>query len=113
MNTTHSPSPWEIDWHTCTMDSDDVALAKQMGDAGAKVGDVMWRAAKSIGPIQIEHNHWTGYTLGVGEEDAALIAAAPDLLAALEGMVAHCDLFPDADHQIAARSAIAKAKGKA
>lgn len=35
-----------------------------------------------------------------------------DLLEALEGMVKHCDLFPNAEYHVKARAAIAKAKGE-
>lgn len=41
-----------------------------------------------------------------------LIAAAPDLLEALEEMVEYCNLFPDSDCHVKARAAISKAKGE-
>lgn len=43
--------------------------------------------------------------------NANLIAAAPDLLRALEELVKRCNLFPDADYHKAAKAAIDKAKG--
>jgi hypothetical protein len=47
------------------------------------------------------------------EADAHLIAAAPDLLEALEEMYAMCNMSPeDAPHRVKARAAIAKAKGE-
>lgn len=49
----------------------------------------------------------------LGVELCPAHAAAPDLLAALEAMVAACDLFPDAPYNVAARAAIAKARGGA
>jgi hypothetical protein len=46
------------------------------------------------------------------EANAHLIAAAPDLLEALEEMYAMCNISPeDAPHRVKARAAIAKAKG--
>jgi hypothetical protein len=51
-------------------------------------------------------------TLGLSEPDAALIAAAPDLLAALKGLVGLADEGAMFSDRIAlARAAIAKAEG--
>jgi hypothetical protein len=52
------------------------------------------------------------------DADARLIAAAPDLLSALEGMLEHADMGEINDEDTleavnAARAAIAKAKGEA
>lgn len=49
----------------------------------------------------------------VSPADAALIAAAPDLLAALQEMLKYAEGFEDADHVIDARAAIARATGEA
>lgn len=58
------------------------------------------------------------YTIGVAEAraNACLIASAPDLLAALEALLAECEAYRGFDHEagmlVDARKAIAKAKGK-
>lgn len=58
--------------------------------------------------------HYIAETYTDGEANARLIAAAPDLLAALEAIVAICEQLDVPNHQHAqlARFAIAKAKGK-
>jgi hypothetical protein len=66
------------------MDQSDVEHAKSKGNLNAKVGDVLWRSPRSIGPCGSEHSHWGGDLLTVEEADARLIAAAPDLLEALK-----------------------------
>jgi hypothetical protein len=68
------------------MDQGDVEHAKSKGNLNAKVGDVLWRAPCSIGPCGSEHSHWGGDLLTVGEADARLIAAAPDLLEVVKQM---------------------------
>jgi hypothetical protein len=92
------------------MDKEDVEHAKSKGNLNAKVGDVLWRAPRSIGPCGSEHSHWGGDLLTVEEADARLIAAAPDLLGALQHlMVAHGEQLDYAFQQ--AQDAIAKATG--
>lgn len=83
METRYTPGPWEIRWYECTADSNDVAYAKKEGEQ-LKVGDVLWRVPYCIGPVAIDHNHWAGDHLDVGEEDAHLVATAPLLYEALE-----------------------------
>ncbi len=110
MNAQHTPGPWTISWYNCTMDKEDVEHAKSKGNLNAKVGDVLWRAPRSIGPCGSEHSHWGGDLLTVEEADARLIAAAPDLLEALQHlMVAHGEQLDYAFQQ--AQDAIAKATG--
>lgn len=97
---TYTKSPWEIDWYKCKTDN-----------------EVHWRVPTSIGPI-------SGPYIGVEEADAYLIAAAPDLLEALEAMIADLKLRAEIDSQgyrvldisagvlRRAEKAIAKAKGE-
>ena len=108
MNAQHTPGPWTISWYNCTMDKEDVEHAKSKGNLNAKVGDVLWRAPRSIGPCGSEHSHWGGDLLTVEEADARLIAAAPDLLEALQMLLANPNSGLWAN---IARSAIAKATG--
>ena len=93
----HTPGPWGVN---------------QSADEGAwDIGTGEWQG-DSYGGLQIA-TAWGFY--GRAEADARLIAAAPELLQALEAMVA----LLDADgwswpQQLAdARAAIAKAKGAA
>jgi hypothetical protein len=93
------------------MDNSDVEHAKNNGNLSAKVGDVLWRQPSSIGPCGASHSHWGGDLLTVEEADARLIAAAPDLLEALQGIAAFAVGEGDVCEIIAkrARAAIAKA----
>jgi hypothetical protein len=91
------------------MDKSDVEHAKSKGNVNTKVGDVLWRSPRRIGPCGSEHSHWGGNLLTVEEADAKLIAAAPDLLEALMALadVAERKGIP-CD---AARAVISKAEG--
>ena len=107
----HTPGPWEINWYECKMDKGDVEHAKSKGNLNAKVGDVLWRSPVSIGPCGSENSHWGGDLLTVEEADARLIAAAPDLLEALQYLiVAHGEQLDHAFQM--AQNAIAKATGE-
>ena len=114
-----TPGPWDIAWHECKADQTDVDALND----GTKVGDVFWRLPTSIGPITASHSHWGGILLEVNETDANLIAAAPDLYAALDVMVNHytrlaasgdCGNWDPATEPqvIAAEAALAKARGE-
>ena len=103
--TKHTPGPWE--WHMQQFDSDDGRIEWRPMITGADQSDVA-------------EVPWQGDT---GKPDAALIAAAPDLLAACEAMLdrfggtasAHAPTLGrdrDAAARSAARAAIAKAKGE-
>ncbi|KKL55062.1 hypothetical protein LCGC14_2259170 [marine sediment metagenome] len=39
-----TPTPWEIDWYVCR-----------------EAEKILWRVARSIGPIVPDHNHWGGW----------------------------------------------------
>jgi hypothetical protein len=114
MKKQHTPGPWTINWYECKMDNSDVEHAKSEGNLNAKVGDVLWRSPRSIGPCGSEHSHWGGDLLTVEEADARLIAAAPDLLEALKEYVAfdHVEVELNCLKRLAL-AAIAKATGEA
>ena len=88
----HTPGPWPIGWYICR--------------EGKKE---LWRVPLFIGPLSTDHNHWAGTYLEVSEADAALISAAPDLLAALQELRYACTDKAEA----MAAAAIAKATGAA
>lgn len=101
-NTT--PGPWEIEWYVCR--------------EGEKE---LWRVPQYIGPIGVEHNHWAGYHLDVSEDDARLIAAAPDMFASGKPLADLVEHFSGADSETIAvtagelrslAAAIAKAEGR-
>jgi len=111
----HTPGPWTIEWYECVMDKSDVEHAKNNGNLSAKVGDVLWRQPSSIGPCGTSHSHWGGDLLTVEEADARLIAAAPELLEALQEVVKFWDSITESDCvnnlHVQARAVIAKATG--
>lgn len=111
MNAKHTPGPWTISWYNCTMDKEDVEHAKSKGNMNAKVGDVLWRAPRSIGPCGSEHSHWGGDLLTVEEADARLIAAAPDMLETLKRLREMCADFGANTACEVASAAIDKATG--
>jgi hypothetical protein len=69
---------WKVEWYECRADGEDVAA-----DPKKKVGDILWRVARGIGPFGPEHDHWSGWNLGGTEEDIAVAAQAPRMLEAL------------------------------
>lgn len=85
----HTPGPWTADW-----DGDE--------DCGAQ--DRVWRilAPPGYGCILAD---------GIGHQDASLIAAAPDLLAAAEAAEPYVCGLGSAGALAQLRAAIARAKG--
>ena len=96
-NATHTPGPWEISKYASSYDDigDNYSVGYNDTD-----GDY-WDIAK-LEPLRANRL-----------ADARLIAAAPDMLAALEWAVETADTEQyEADWYAAARAAIAKAKGE-
>ena len=96
----HTPGPWTVDW------SDDGPLIY--------TGDLMIASVSG----STEHIKVRGIDEQTTEANASLIAAAPDLLEALERLLTHGErgnLYyergEDAEVVNQARAAIAKAKG--
>ena len=90
----HTPGPWQIDWYICR-----------------EKGKELWRVPRSIGPACADHDHWAGNHITVDAADAHLIAAAPELLEALQDMVSDHASLSDATLAFA-RAAITKATGE-
>lgn len=85
---THAPAPWCVfDGEVISADGENVCYV---------YGDKKWTSGD---PIKYQE-----------EADAALIAAAPDMFAALDNLVKDCDLRDPL--WSAACDAVAKAKGK-
>lgn len=73
----HTPGPWKINW----------------GRNGfGKPGEAN---VTKIGPIGTDHDHWDGYYLTVSDDDARLIAAAPELLELLETIENDANTVPE------------------
>ena len=103
----HTPGPWNVRIDLPDMDGDEIS---QIVKIDPKVGGM------DYGIAQV---HFHGGEFGPQERaDAALIAAAPDLLAALEMLILHADAKAHLPSTLnfsapiqAARVAVAKAKG--
>ena len=101
----HTPGPWKWELH-------DVSIASLEGPGG-EVDNVF-----SVSPCSC----CTKSALGEGwkwgrcttpkEDDARLIAAAPELLAALKSAVARLDAHEGTEDNADLRAVIAKAEGK-
>jgi len=93
----HTPGPWFAVRNSCYWE---VNPAREVGDY-----DTPFTVADCCASDP-------GDTTGLQEANARLIAAAPDLLAALEGLLAILDAGALYETQsVAARAAIAKATG--
>ena len=93
MTMKHTPGPWAVD-----------AMGFIYAPADSELPENSNQGAELVLAKLLSHS--TVRTAG----NASLIAAAPDLLAALEFAIDQCDLFPDVAEQ--ARAAIRKAKGE-
>lgn len=88
MTVRHTPMPWIVRNRGEITTKDKCCIVAQCGSAGDHTDDTM-------------------------DANAHLIAAAPDLLAALEAMVEPFENFANPPHPVPmARAAIAKAKGE-
>lgn len=108
MNTSHTPGPWSV-WTFADSDGADDARHVAVGPVagGLAVADVVACNA---------HGTYTAATEAQGRANAALIAAAPDLLAALQWALSQIEDDLDLDHQAAlqaAHAAVARATGDA
>jgi len=96
MTNKHTPGPWK---------SDIVQVTREFFKGGRLVEGITTESGQIVA------------ITGEGDADARLIAAAPDLLAALQRLVSGCDNNADADGNVdmdmamfaEARAAIAKA----
>lgn len=71
---------WPIEWFRCRADIDNVRFAKTEG-RNIQVGSELWRVPLSLGPISIDHNHWSGSHLTLTSEQAMIISNLPIYLA--------------------------------
>ena len=100
---TYTKGPWAVSWFTCRADADDVKyeanrkLRKGEIRKTLEVGDALWRVPTAVGPVAIEHDHWAGQHLAISEEDARLIAAAPELVEALRDAANRIDDMLEGD----------------
>lgn len=80
--------PWPIDWYKCIANRQDEIDG---ASSGLREGDEMWRVARSIGPIYINRNHWSGEHLEGERHEITLAAAAPLLLHVIEELLKRKD----------------------
>lgn len=107
----HTPGPWIV----CVVDGEDGGYLSIEQDREALGGD----EPSTIGEV---YTSGEGIDMADGEANGALIAAAPDLLAACEAALSFGEGHPDRTPswhdarlatQLTLRAAIAKAKGVA
>jgi hypothetical protein len=73
---------WEVDWYVCRADHEDVAFEKKQAREEKRrpkfteTGAELWRSARSIGPIAIDHSHWGGYQLSLNQAQVDWVTRA-------------------------------------
>jgi hypothetical protein len=112
MSAQHTPGPWVADMHFATRN-------------GGRTWVPVLRPGNDPVPIAVVHVSVDGYGREESEANARLIAAAPDLLAALHGMIGLVQLIVptlpkeqreavEGNHRLVdARAALAKVEGGA
>lgn len=103
MTHTHTPGPWELE-HCRNGDGSKFITINGQGPSGAWLADI--QAGNVNGnPANVTETHLA---------NARLISSAPDLLAALEGLLSDNYLADpiNADRMAEARAAVAKATGR-
>lgn len=114
----HTPGPWHIhvrNSHRLHVDADEIIIAQQGNKPPVAFLHSVYLSCALKGK-----NEPRAWELAEQEvrANAALIAAAPDLLQALRDILAYSGIDPDADTRMglrevnAARAAIAKAEGR-
>lgn len=111
------PGPWEWkriqnpNWDNHGPDLRSVPLGKISDEYWGPNGDGVGKDRSKIPPFGTIVSAWghDAWGINVEEDDARLIAAAPDLLAALQGVLRVSDR--KTDEFDAARAAVAKATG--
>lgn len=106
---THTPAPWHLTYTTAAQARKEARARGENTDGGGACGtitaaDPANRYGQTV--VFLPHNRDIAKDTEC-EANARLIAAAPDLLAALENLLAHPE-WPGA--KLTARDAIAKAK---
>jgi hypothetical protein len=96
----HTPGPWQWDGNVCEYDPENEA-PWLVSDAYAVGGETSLSGVVLKGTINCQT-----------EANARLIAAAPELLAALELFIADVQPWTDSERKSIARAAIAKATGE-
>ncbi|MBW7934700.1 MAG: hypothetical protein H3C62_14055 [Gemmatimonadaceae bacterium] len=106
----HTPGPWESAWDLPEGESPvlDAALGSE------------WLIRTTEGELVVSLGYYDGPLLCASEPDCRLISAAPDLLAALEMVLAVVEYVEEADYRHLlsvdqwkqAQDAIAKARGE-
>jgi hypothetical protein len=123
MNTKHTPGPWVVRVYAHT--DDDMAEMEKLGirpvrmltnDGCVPVMSADYRVA--LVDCQADYKRGQGYRAECAERDAnaVLIAAAPELLAALQSVMGFINTdsrFDEFTEMQTARAAIAKATGEA
>ena len=103
MSAKHTPGPWNVR-------DDGMSYVCPIIDAPS-VGKGYYASIATVTQRDPHPQHGGGISMATAEANARLIAAAPDLLEALETLVSMVHMSPDLWQR--ARVAIARAKGSA